>query len=98
MKPRGKVSSIQGANTVFEGQQINTQTHREKRQRRHRRERREEETHTQRREITEQITAERPKTPDQGRSKQQIQRETRTAPRHNVRVFEYIVNRYCSDD
>jgi hypothetical protein len=34
---------------------------------------------------------------DQGRSKQQIQRGTRTAPRHNVRGSEYIVNRDCSD-
>jgi hypothetical protein len=32
MKPgRGKVSSFVDANTVFEGQQINGQTHREKR-------------------------------------------------------------------
>jgi hypothetical protein len=35
---------------------------------------------------------------DEGRSKQQIQRETRTAPRYNVRGSEYIVNRDCSDD
>jgi hypothetical protein len=35
---------------------------------------------------------------DQGRSKQQIQRGTRTAPRYDVTESEYIVNRNCSDD
>jgi hypothetical protein len=35
---------------------------------------------------------------DQKRSKQQIQRGIRSAPRHNVRGSEYIVNRDCSDD
>jgi hypothetical protein len=35
---------------------------------------------------------------DQGKSKQQIQSGTRTAPRHNVRESKCIVNRDCSDD
>jgi hypothetical protein len=64
------MSSFPDANTLFEGQQINGQT-----QRRRDKER----THLEarnRREI---------KDPDQERSKQQIQRGTRTTPRHNVR-------------
>jgi hypothetical protein len=77
MKPWGKVSPFPGANTLFEGQQMNG---------RHRRE------------IKERIKRREIKDADQGRSKQQIQRGTRTAPRHNVRGSEYIVNRDCSDD
>jgi hypothetical protein len=73
MKPWGEVSSFRGANTPFEGQQINGQT--------------------QRREIKGAT-----RDADQGRSKQQIQRETKTTPRHNVRGSEYIVNRDCNDD
>jgi hypothetical protein len=79
------VSSIPGSNTLFEGQQINGQTHREETPIEEREKRR----HTHRKEI---------KDADQGRSKQQNQRRTRTAPRHNVRGTEFIVNRDCSDD
>jgi hypothetical protein len=86
MKPWDKVSSFRGANTLFQGQQINGQTQKEERHRR-------EITEDHRREIKGAI-----RDADQGRSKQQIQRETRTAPRHNVRGPEYIVNRDCNDD
>jgi hypothetical protein len=78
MKPWVEMSFFPGANTLFEGQQTNGQTHRED---------------TQRREIKEATRDE-----DQGRSKQQFQRGTRTTLRHDVRWSEYIVNRDCSDD
>jgi hypothetical protein len=58
------------------------------------REERREDTHTKREERHRREI----KDADQGRSKQQIQKGTRTAPRHNVRESAYIVNRDCSDD
>jgi hypothetical protein len=82
MKPWDMVSSLRGANTIFSGA-ADKRTDTEKRETEER----------NRREI-------RGATRDagQGRSKQQIQRGTRTAPRRNVRGSEYIVNRDCSDD
>jgi hypothetical protein len=51
MKPWGEVSSFRGANTLFEGQQINGQTKRRHRERRETQRRVEKRSHTQRREI-----------------------------------------------
>jgi hypothetical protein len=88
MKTSDMVSSFSGANTLFEVQQINGQTHREERrqQRGHREERHRREIKGATREA------------DQGRSKQQIQRRTRSAPIRNVRGSKHIVKRDCSDD
>jgi hypothetical protein len=72
----GKVSSFPGANTLFEGQHIEERTDREMRK--------EEKTHTEKRD-TEGRNRREIEDEDQGRSKQQIRRGTRTAPRHNVR-------------
>jgi hypothetical protein len=59
MQPWGEVSSIRGANTRFEGHQINGQTHRERREDTHRREITEEQ-------ITEERSKERPETQIKG--------------------------------
>jgi hypothetical protein len=85
----GKISFIRGANTLFEGQQINGY-----------REKRREDTHREKRDTEERNGIEIKGTTrdaDLGRSKQQIQRGTRTAQRLNVRGSEHIVKRDCSD-
>jgi hypothetical protein len=86
------VSSIPGANTIFQGQQNKGRSNREIK-RGHREEQGREDTHTEKRD-----TEERSKTQIKEEPNKQIQRGTRTAPRHNVRGSEYIVNRHCSDD
>jgi hypothetical protein len=85
MKTRAMVSSFRGANTLFQGQQINGQI---------------EERHTEKRDhgrTSQKRDQRNDQRPDPRRSKDKSRR-TRTAPRHNVRGSEYIVKRYCSDD
>jgi hypothetical protein len=83
IKPYDKVSSFRGANILLQGQQINGQTHREKKR-------------THRGEITEgdhrREIKEATRDADQRRSMDQS-RETRTAPRYNVRGSEHIVKK-----